>query len=98
MAEVSLPKQLSGPESLDSMLAEARKKLRMNGRFSSHMAYPGYRAVIRVEFYPAASFVPGFEQVIEVESLPDDLILSQTATVDETIDIPVRPPNQANSK
>lgn len=94
MAEVSLPKQLSGPESLDSMLAEARKKLRMNGRFSSHMAYPGYRAVIRVEFYPAASFVPAIDQTIELNTVPEGAILSQTATVDETIDIPVRPPNQ----
>lgn len=94
MAEISLPKQLSGPEALDSMLAELRKKLRMNGRFSSHMAYPGYRAVLKLEFYPAASFVPEVMQDVEVDTVPVGAILSQTATVVENLDIPVRPPNQ----
>lgn len=94
MAEISLPKQLSGPEALDSMLAELRKKLRMNGRFSSHMAYPGYRAEISVKFYPAASFVPAIEQEIYLDTVPTGAIVSQTATVDEILEIPVRPPNQ----
>ena len=94
MAEISLPKQLSGPEALDSMLSEARKRLRINGRFSSHMAYPGYRAVVRVEFFPAASFVPAIDQTVEIDTVPEGAILSQSATVDETVEIPVRPPNQ----
>ena len=99
MAEISIPKQLSGPEALDSMLAELRKKLRMNGRFQSHMAYAGYRAEITVKFYPAASFIPPIEQVIEVEADNgftgfDGVVLSETATVDQVVEIPVRPPNQ----
>src|SRR5271156_5923456 len=94
MADISLVKQLSGPEALDSMLSELRKVLRMNGRFSSHMAYSGYRAEISVKFYPAATFVPPVEQDIELNTVPADAVLSQTATVTETVDIPVRPPNQ----
>ena len=97
MAEISIPKQLSGPEALDSMMAELRKKLRMNGRFQSHMAYAGYRAEISVKFYPAASFIPPIDQKVEVEGGFigfDGVVLSETATVDETVTIPVRPPNQ----
>jgi hypothetical protein len=94
MAEISLPKQLSGPEALDSMLQTLRQKLRMNGRFSSHMAYAGYRAEISVKFFPAASFIPPVEQVIELENVPAGAVVSQTATVEESVEIPVRPPNQ----
>lgn len=94
MPEISLPKQLSGPEALDSMLFELRKRLRMNGRFQPHMAYAGYKAVIDVKFYPAASFIPPVEQTIEFEDVPTEAILSQTATVEDQIEIPVRPPNQ----
>ena len=94
MAEISIPKQLSGPEALDSMLFELRKKLRMNGRFSSHMAYPGYRAEISIKFYPAASFIPPIEQTVELDTVPQGAIVSQTATVDEAVEVPVRPPNQ----
>jgi transcriptional regulator with XRE-family HTH domain len=93
MAEISLAKQLSGPEAMDSLLQELRQKLRMNGRFSSHMAYPGYRAVIKLEFYPAASFIPPLEQDFELGTVPTGAVLSQTATVVEEITIPVRPPN-----
>lgn len=98
MAEISLPKQLSGPEALESMLSELRKVLRMNGRFASHMAYAGYRAEIGVKFYPAASFIPPIEQNIEIDTVPRETIVSQTATVNETIEIPVRPPNQVREQ
>jgi hypothetical protein len=94
MADISLVKQLSGPEALDSMLFELRKVLRMNGRFSSHMAYSGYRAEATIKFYPAMTFVPPIEQTIEVSSLAAGSTLSETATVETTVDIPVRPPNQ----
>jgi hypothetical protein len=76
------------------MLAELRKTLRMNGRFQPHMAYAGYRAEISVKFYPAASFIPPVEQDVELESVPDGAVLSQTATVETAVEIPVRPPNQ----
>ena len=95
MADISLTKQLSGSEALDSMLSELRKKLRMNGRFAQHMAYSGYRAEISLKFYPAVSFIPPIEQEIEITNIPDGAsTLSQTATVEEKIEIPVRPPNQ----
>ena len=94
MSEISIPKQLSGPETLESILHELRQKLRMNGRFHSHMAYPGYRAEITLRFYPAQSAIPPIEQTFEIDTVPMEAIVSQTATVDEEITIPVRPPNQ----
>lgn len=59
------------------------------------MNYPGYRARIRVEFYPAASFVPSMENEVLIEHLTgaDGEVVSQTPTVDEVVEIPVRPPN-----
>jgi hypothetical protein len=94
MADISLTKQLSGSEALESMVLELRKKLRGNGRFAQHMAYSGYRAEITVKFYPAVSFIPPVEQVVEIDTVPTGSTLSQTATVEETVEIPVRPPNQ----
>jgi hypothetical protein len=101
MSEVSLVKQLSGPECLDSCLFELRKALRMNGRFSSHMAYPGFRAELAFKFYPAASYIPPVEQTVEVwnvptapDQTPKNVAVSQTAAVDVTVEIPIRPPNQ----
>ena len=99
MPEVSLAKQLSGPEALDSMLFELRRKLSRNGRFDPHMAYSGYRAEISVKFYPAASFIPPVEQEFEVKTELEPeagkyVLFSEAATVEETVEIPVRPPNQ----
>jgi hypothetical protein len=79
---------------LDSILHALRQKLRMNGRFASHMAYAGYRAEIGIKFYPTASFVPPIEQSIELDTVPTGAVVSQTATVDESLEIPVRPPNK----
>lgn len=98
MAEISIPKQLSGPEALESMLFEIRRRLATNGRFAPHMAYPGYRAEISVKFYPAASFIPPVEQAIEINTVPRGTIVSQTATAEETVEIPVRPPNQVREE
>lgn len=99
MSEISLPKQLSGPEALDSMLHAIRQKLRMNGRFQSHMAYPGYRAEVLVKFYPAASFIPVVVQSVEVDNQSSSgLVMSETATVEETVEIPVRSPNQVREE
>ena len=58
MPEISLPKQLSGPEALDSMLFALRQKLAVHSRFQSHMAYAGYRAEIQVKFYPPPASFP----------------------------------------
>jgi hypothetical protein len=98
MGEVSLVKQLSGTEALESMLAELRKRLSRNCRFDAHMAYAGYRAEISVKFYPAASFIPPAEQEIEVDQVQEGAVLSQTATADVTVEIPVRPPNQVREE
>jgi hypothetical protein len=95
--DVSIPKQLSGPEALDSMLHEVRKVLWTNGRFGPNMAYPGYRAEITVKFYPAASFIPAVEQEFKVEGGFigfDGVVLSETPTVTDVIEIPIRPPNK----
>lgn len=94
MAEVSLVKQLSGTEALESMMYELRKVLQMNGRFQPHMAYSGYRAEITVKFYPAQSLVPPVEQEIEVASETFTGEMSLSPTVNDTVDIPVRSPNQ----
>lgn len=94
MAEISIPKQLSGPEALESLLYEIRRRLAMNNRFASHMAYPGYRAEIEIRFYPAASFIPPVEQTLEIDTVQPNAIVSQTATVEESVEIPVRPPNK----
>lgn len=103
MAEISIVKQLTGPEALDSMLHELRQKLRMNGRFQSHMAYPGYHAEISVRFYPAMSSIPPIEQDLEIQFIPvdetsknnpKDVIISKAAAVEESVTIPIRPPNQ----
>lgn len=95
MAEISLAKGLTGAEALDSMLYEVRQKLAMHGRFGVNMNYPGYRAEVSVKFYPAASFVPPLENDLVVEHLTGDQgeVISQTATVTEVVEIPVRPPN-----
>ena len=95
MAEISLAKGLTGREALDSMMFEVRQKLAMHGRFGVNMNYPGYRAEVSVKFYPAASFVPPLENELTVEHLtgaPGEVV-SQTATVTETVEIPIRPPN-----
>ncbi len=94
MTEISLPKQLSGTEALESMLAEVRRTLSLNGRFHSHMAYSGYRAEVQIRFYPAASFIPPIEQDVIVEKVPEGATLSEKATVEGTVEIPLRPPNQ----
>lgn len=95
MAEISLAKGLSGREALDSMMYETRQKLAMHGRFGANMNYPGYRAELTVKFYPAASFIPPLECAVTVEKLTGAVgeVVSQTPTVVETVEIPVRPPN-----
>lgn len=98
MAEISLAKQLSGTESLESLLYEIRRKLQLNGRFAPHMAYPGFRAEISLRFYPSASFIPAIEQDFEIDTVPEGAIVSESPTVDVSIDLPLRPPNQVREE
>jgi hypothetical protein len=95
-SEVSIAKPLSGTESLDACLNSLRIALSKDDRFSSHMAYTGFRAVIDFKFYPVMTFVPDVERVVEVtegEGEPET-----EPTVTETVEIPVRPPNQVREE
>jgi len=94
MSIQSIPKGLSGVEALDSMLEKVRERLVRHDRFAPHKSYQGYEARIRVEFYPAASFAPPLTDDFTVGQHESDAIVSQTALVDETVEIPLRPPNQ----
>lgn len=98
MADVSLVKQLSGPEVIDSILAQLKKKLSIHGRLQPNSAYSGYRAELIFKFYPAASFIPPVTYSAEVQDVPDDAILSETATVEAHIEIPVKPPNKVREE
>ena len=94
--EVSIAKPLSGTESLDACLTSLRAALAKDDRFSSHMAYTGFRAVIDFKFYPVMTFVPDIERTVEVvegEGEPE-----KEPTVVETLEIPVRPPNQVREE
>ena len=95
--EVSIAKDLSGTEALDSILFELRRILSMDGRFHSHKAYRGYRAKVRFEFYPAVGFTPPIERdlVLENGDLED---IEESPTVDETLAVPMRPPNQVREE
>ena len=97
-SEVSIAKDLSGTEALDSILAELRRILSMDGRFHSHKGYRGDRAKIRFEFYPAVGFTPpieGRELALENGDLTD---VEENPTVDEEISVPMRPPNQVREE
>lgn len=98
MPEISLVKGLTGREAMESMLFELRKKLALHGRFGGNMNYAGYRAEITVKFYPAAMFVPPVDYSTEIDEVPPGATVSETATVEETVKIPVRPPNQVREE
>jgi hypothetical protein len=96
-SEVSIAKQLSGTECLDACLFELRKILIKDGRFQSHMAYQGFRAEISFKFYPAIGFVPPTEREIEVTG-GDTAEVETVPTVDETLTLKERPPNQVREE
>lgn len=97
MTETSIAKPLSGPECLDSCLDALRKALSKDDRFSSHMAYSGFRAIIQFKFYPQLSFVPAIERGLTVEEGEHNDI-AESPTVDETVELPLRPPNQVREE
>lgn len=97
MTEVSIAKPISGPEALEACLDSIRKALSKDDRFGGHMAYSGFRAEVTFKFYPQLSFVPPVEREITLEKgKVNDL--AEAPTVDEKIELPVRPPNQVREE
>ena len=90
--EKSIPKRLSGTEALDSLMDGIYKRLCAHGHFHSHKAYQGYSATVKIDFRPARSFSPPLTDDFTVEDLEPGAELADGIT--ETIEIPVRPPNQ----
>ena len=95
--EVSITKNLSGPESLDACLAELRAALIKDDRFAPHMGYPGFRAVIDFKCYPHQSYIPDIERVVEVTEGQQEGLEAEPV-VNERVEIPVRPPNQVREE
>ena len=94
--EKSIPKRLSGSEALESIMEAIYKRLSAHGHFHSHKAYQGYSATVKLEFRPARSFSPPLTDDFTVEDLDPGVILHESVT--ETIEIPVRPPNQVREE
>lgn len=94
-SEVSIAKPLSGPECVEACFAALRNVLARDDRFATHIAYPGFRAVIRFNFYPHQSYVPDLERTIEVTG---GELGKELDVVDVRVKIPVRPPNQVREE
>jgi hypothetical protein len=94
--EVSIAKQIAGNECLDSCMFELRKALASDDRFSQHMSYPGFKAVIDFKFYPHQSYIPDVERTVEVENNFtgfDGVDYVDSPEVSKKIEIPLRAPN-----
>jgi hypothetical protein len=96
-SEVSIAKELSGPESLEACIHALRTDLAKDDRFMSHVAYRGFHAVIDFKFRPSMSFVPDCEREVVVV-VGDQTDLEDEPTVDVKIEIPQRPPNQVREE
>jgi hypothetical protein len=100
--EKSIPKRLSGTEALDSIMDGIYKRLCAHGHFHSHKAYQGYSATVKIDFRPARSFSPPLTDEFSVGDLPfhneGEIDMEFLPSVTETIDIPVRPPNQVREE
>jgi hypothetical protein len=90
-SEVSIAKPLSGIETREALIAAFTKLMSRDDRFASHMAYSGFRAKVRLEFYPSQSFIPPTAVDTEIEE-GDVSDLSPVATVCE-FEMPIKPPN-----
>ena len=94
--EKSIPKRLSGNEALDSIMEAIYKRLSAHGHFHSHKAYQGYSATVKIDFRPARSFSPPLTDDFTVEDLDPGVELEPAMY--ETVEIPVRPPNQVREE
>ena len=97
MAETSIAKPLSGTEALEACLIELRKALSKDDRFSTHMAYNGFKASIEFKFYPQLSYIPPIEREVKVAE-GDQSDIAESPTVDEKVEIPLRPPNKVREE
>ena len=89
-AEVSIAKQLSGPECLEACLATLRAALVKDDRFMPHMAYHGFRSTIDFKFYPHQSFAPPVERSVELIGGEQG---KEQPAVEVHVEIPLRAPN-----
>ena len=99
--EVSIAKQLAGNECLDSCMFELRKALAQDDRFSRHMSYPGFKAVIEFKFYPHQSYIPDIERTVQVEhnfTGFDGVDFVESPDISKKIEIPVRAPNSVREE
>lgn len=94
-AEISIAKQLSGPECVEACIASFRNALARDDRFMPHMAYHGFRASFDFKFFPHNSFAPNVERTVEV--IGGEQGLEQPA-VEVHVEIPLRPPNQVREE
>lgn len=96
-SEVSIAKPLSGSECLEACLTALREKLSRDDRFMAHMAYSGFRAEIGFKFYPQMTFTPPVEREEVIEKGETSEVESEP-TVDEKVELPVRPPNRVREE
>jgi hypothetical protein len=96
-SEVSIAKALSGSECLESLIHSLRETLGRDDRFSSHMAYSGFKAEIRVKFTPVMSFIPEVDRTIHAFSgdQPDP---EESPILDVTYAMEPKPPNQVREE
>ncbi len=94
--EKSIPKRLSGSEALDSIMEAIYRRLSAHGHFHSHKAYQGYSATVKIEFRPARSFSPPLTDDFVAEDIEPEADLGDPIT--DTIEIPLRPPNQVREE
>lgn len=92
-SEVSIAKPLSGPECVEACLAALRKAISRDDRFSSHMAYSGFRAEINLKFYPVLSFIPPVDRDVVLEEGDVEGVETEP-TVELTAVLEPAPPNK----
>jgi hypothetical protein len=94
-AEVSIAKQLSGPECLEACVSALRSTLVKDDRFMPHMAYHGFTADIVFKFTPHNSFAPPVERTLEVKG--GEQGMEQPSAMFH-VELPLRPPNQVREE
>lgn len=91
-SEISIAKDLSGPECLDACLTKLRDTLSRYDLFHAHMSYPAFRAQIKFEFWPQSTSIPDVELTVNVERGAQEQLQEQS-TVAATVVIDPAPPN-----
>jgi hypothetical protein len=73
-----------------------RNTLSRDDRFSSHVAYSGFKAKIEFKFYPHQSFAPDCERTVEVEG--GFTGFDEVECIETRLDIPLRAPNKVREE